>query len=260
MKKYPDVLNASEFAAVVKDKPGLTFTVQPKCDGSNVLKFGDSLYTRNLLPLKQANPKLYSIFTSQYPEILQCKHDFFFELGGRANSPAGYRDSWDSDYDYRVFDAYSLSLSAFKRIVSECKLKAVEILYEGQSLSEAIMTAVRFVNSHQEFEGAVIKAYWHDSMIAVGKVKRNNVKHWVDLAQGKAIEEKGEGVPLDELRAWTHKAFLELSATKDPKSITTNDVWPYVKQEIVKHGYDLHGEKWYREVVRQMLREIKRSS
>lgn len=258
MHTYPNVLDAREFAEVkTQDTP--LYVVQPKYDGSNVLKFGDALYTRNLHPLDRASPKFAEIIRNKFKEILQCKYDFYFEFGGKKYAQAGYRDSWNFDEDYRVFDAYDLTYEGFRRIVSECGLRAVETLYVGPDLKEAIRVAVEFVKSNPNFEGAVIKAY-APKLIAVGKVKRANLDDWVSLMQGRLKEKVSREAPTDEIRAWVHKAFLELSASKDPKTITANDVWQYVQKEIRQHGYDMSptAERRYRAIVKQTLEEVKR--
>jgi len=113
--------------------------VQPKYDGSNILKYGDALYTRNLNPVPQ---QWASAIRSQFPEIMRSKYNFFFEFGGRLNARAGYVQCWSGDWDYRVIDVYEYQYRMLDALKQE-GLRAVETVAEFTDVFSALEFAVR---------------------------------------------------------------------------------------------------------------------
>jgi len=266
MKKYFDVIGPNEVDLLRRVRRIETIVIQPKYDGSNVLKYGNALYTRNLNPVP---PQWEQVIRTQFREIVNSSYDFYFEFGGYNNAPAGYRDSWHGEWDYRVLDAYGYRYHLLEKMRQE-GLKVVETIAEFDDIYKALEFAIRIINTEEmkKFEGVVVKAYGvegsdrklEDGVLFV-KVKHENVSKWANvlskLTRGEYVEEEVERAPNEEIRKELHKILTELKAKGiDIKRIGVNEVWPQLQKELQKHGYRLdEGDK---ERVRQLLRELKR--
>jgi len=265
MKKYFDVIGPNEAYLLTKVKRFDVVVVEPKYDGSNVLKFGDNLYTRNLNPLP---PQWVQIIKTQFPEILRSRYDFYFEFGGTKNSPAGYVGGWRGDWDYVVLDYYE-----YRYPLDELRaegLRVVEVLAELDDVYKALEHAIKIVGTEEmkRFEGVVVKIYgvegddkkFKDRVLFI-KVKHDNVSKWTNsftrLSRGDVKEEGLERAPDEEIRKELHKILTELVAKGvNISSVGLNEVWTPLQKELAKHGYNL--EEGDKARVRQMLREVKR--
>jgi len=266
MKKYFDVMGAEDFFKALRSvKKFGTVVLQPKYDGSNILKFGDTLYTRYLNPVP---PQWANVIRSKFPEILRSKHDFYFEFGGWSNSPAGYKDCWGDEWDYRVFDFYE-----YRYPLDELRqegLRVVETIAEFSDVIKAVETAVRLLNTpeYRRFEGIVVKVYgieWdvkgrRPFSVLFGKVKHDNVSHWMLFLRSEKgeLKEKSMEIPVEEIRQHVHKILVEkfLSKGRDISLIGIDAIWGDLERELAKHGYVLTAI--HKETVRNVLREIKR--
>jgi len=265
MQKYFDVMNANDFFKALKWIKKFDIVVlQPKYDGSNILKFGDSLYTRNLNPVPT---QWYNIIKSKFPEILKSKYNFYFEFGGKLNAPAGYKDCWSDDWDYRVFDFYE-----YRYPLDDLKregLRVVETIGEYTDVVKAIETAVRVLSTpeYRKFEGIVVKVYgvgWQEKnkrpfSVLFGKVKHDNVGSWVAFLENMEGSEKEKTeIPIEEIRHHLHKILVEkfLTKGKDVSLVSLDAVWNDLDKELSKHGYKL--TIVHKETVRTVLKELKR--
>ncbi|NPA70763.1 MAG: hypothetical protein GXO26_08135 [Crenarchaeota archaeon] len=275
MRKYPELLNPKEFVKVIysvlNNESRLdVIYVEPKYDGANILKFGDMLYTRNLNPIPD---NLMKIIRERFPEILKSRYDFYFEFGGLKNSPAGFREGWEGDYDYRVFDIYTLE--PLERYVDDLRrddLKVVEY-WTFNDLRQAIDFAVKKLNElGRKVEGVIVKLYgftgssrypglrraYQRRFIGL-KIKWENRNEWkllLDALEGKKIEEvKRDVLPDHEILNALRTAIMELTSKgRRIETISINNVWRYIEEECRKHNYELPN----REKVRQMLKHVKR--
>jgi len=265
MKKYFDVTNATEFFKALKWVKKFDIVVlQPKYDGSNILKFGDSLYTRNLNP---APTQWYNIIKSKFPEILKSKYNFYFEFGGRSNAPAGYKDCWSDDWDYRVFDFYE-----YRYPLDELKregLKVVETIGEYTDIIKATESAVRLLGTleYRRFEGIVVKVYgieWNVKnrrpfTVLFGKVKHDNVGEWMAFLENATGSEKEKiEIPVEEIRQHVHKILVEkfLSRGRDISLVGVDSIWSDLEKELAKHGYRL--TIVHKTTVKSVLKDVKR--
>jgi len=264
VRKYFDVIGPNETSLLAKVKKFDIVVVQPKYDGSNILKYGDALYTRNLNPVP---PQWESVIRVRFPEVVKSGYNFYFEFGGRLNAPAGYTECWNNDWDYRILDTYDYKYTMLDSLKQE-GLKVVETIAEFTDIFSAIEFAIRELNKWRHCEGLVVKAYGvvgddrklKDGVLFI-KVKHDNYSKWATamsrLAKGEVAEEEPESAPDEEIRKELHKILTEMKARGiDVKRIGINEVWPQLQKELQKHGYQLdEGEK---ERVRQILRELKK--
>jgi len=267
LKKYFDVMGANDFFKSLRAvRKYDVIVIQPKYDGSNILKFNDMLYTRNLNPVPS---QWANVIKSMFPEILRSKYNFYFEFGGKNNAPAGYKDCWQGDWDYRVFDFYEYRYP-LDDLRSE-GLKVVETIGEFTDVIKAVETAVRLLKTPEylRFEGIVVKIYgveWDRKgkrpfNVLIGKVKHDNVNSWtLFLESEKGLEEKKEEfeIPAEEIRQHIHKILVEkfLAKGKDINLVGIDSIWSDLEKELAKHGYKLL--VIHKEAVRNMLREIKK--
>jgi len=254
MRKYPDVLGAKEFFAELNRIKGFDLAVlEYKHDGSNILKFGDDLYTRNLY---RPPEDWVNVIKSKFPVILRSKHNFYFEFGGWANAPAGYRESWRDEWDYVVIDDYD-----FRYPLDHLRaegLKVVDVIAEFNDPYKAVQKAIELLKSAKQYEGIVVKLYGVQGYrynVLFGKVKHDNVDKWVKMFKREEQEETEEAPP-EEVRKEMHKILVEryLSKGLDVSRATLNDIWSALVAELAKHGYTLSN----RELAKQILRELKR--
>jgi len=281
MRKYPELLTPKEFYKVanyyVKGllKPRLV-VVMPKYDGSNILKFGDNFYTRNLGPLPR---QWLDAIRSRFPELVRSRHNFYFELGGYKNCPAGYCGAWEGEWDYRVFDVYELKPPT--EWVDELKaegLKVVEWREYGTDLVKAVQEAITWLGEWgRKVEGMVVKIYGfavegnaardpdikkHIERNFIGlKIKWENKQQWgglLEVLTGRAevrVEEKVTVLPYDEVLTAVHRKIVELlQQGKKLEEISVNDLVPAVEEEAKKHNMAMPSK----EVIRQAMREIKK--
>jgi len=267
VKKYFDLMGAEDFFSTLRSvKRYSTVVLQPKYDGSNVLKFGDSLYTRNL---NRVPVQWLEVIRTKFPEILRSRYDFYFEFGGKVNAPAGFKDCWDDDWDYRVFDFYE-----YRYPLDDLRkegLKVVETIAELSDVIKAVETAVRLLKSpeYRRFEGIVVKVYgveWvargrRPFSVLFGKVKHDNVDKWIAFLESAERPEEERAkleIPAEEIRQHVHKILVEkfLSKGKDIGTIGIDAIWRDLEVELAKHGYTL--TVVHKETVRNVLREVKR--
>jgi len=234
--------------------------VQVKHDGSNILKIGSDYFTRNLNPIP---PNWKSVIDSMFPEIKNSKYDFYFELGGENNAPAGFTKCWRGAWDYRVLDAYPYRYPL--DFLRDEGLKLAEVLREFSDFYAALEYALRELPNWRHCEGLVVKAYGiradvrelRDGVL-FAKVKHDNYKKWFQVLGGAEQEQAAEAPPDEEVRKELHKILSEMIARGiDVSRIGVNEVWKQLEAELGKHGYALAASD--RERVRQLLREVKRA-
>jgi len=269
-RKYIRVLVPRKFFNIIRQrelKPGSidVAVIQIKYDGSNILKIGGQLYTRHLNPV----PKEWRrIITSRFPEILRSKHDFYFEFGGKYNAPAGYRDMWESDWDYRVIEMYDYRYP----FNVEPGLRIVETLYESWDVGtyeDVIDILRRAINELERlggtYEGVVVKFYT-DRKLFAGKVKWENIEEWkYILGNTEVIEDniflvREQSAPAGEIRQHIHKILVEkyLSKGLNIENVGVGDIWSELVEELRSHGYILSrsdGKRVY-EILKQVKKEL----
>lgn len=239
--------------------------IQIKYDGSNILKIGKQLYTRHLNPVPR---EWRRIITSRFPEILRSKHNFYFEFGGKYNAPAGYREMWETDWDYRVIEMYDYRYP----LNVEQGLRIVETLYELWdigSFEDVIDILRKAVNELERlgstYEGVVVKFYTNKKLFA-GKVKWENIEEWRYILDNTEVVEdniffiKEHSAPAREIRQHIHKILVEeyLSKGLDIEKVGVGDIWNELVEELRSHGYELSrsdGKRVY-EILKQVKKEL----
>ena len=92
---------------------------------------------------------------------LSKKYQVFFELGGVRNSPAGFIDAWEGDWDYRVFDlmlgSRFLLPEEVEAICKEYGLKFVG--FRIVSVREVVESWKDLLVRYRGYEGFVLKIF-----------------------------------------------------------------------------------------------------
>jgi len=262
MKKYFDVIGPNEVSLLAKVKKFDIVIVQPKYDGSNVLKYGDTFYTRNLNPIPV---QWEHIVRTHFPEIVKSGYNFYFEFGGRNNSPAGYRMCWSGDWDYRVLDDYEYRYHMLEKFKQE-GLRVVETLAEFSDIHKAFEYALKIVNTEEmkRCEGTVVKIYGVEGGdrglkdgVLFAKVKHDNVGKWMLALKRLSGEEELEEAPAEEIRKEIHKILVEaMTRGQKIEQIGVDHIWRQLVDELAKHGYALTPAD--RDRVKMILKEVKR--
>jgi len=266
IRRYFDIVGPNEFFKTVKFIKKYDIVIlQPKYDGSNILKYNNSLYTRHLNPVP---PQWIDIITTRFPEIIKSKYNFYFEFGGKKLAPAGYTGSWQDDYDYRVFDFYE-----YRYPLDELRndnLRVVETIREFNDIIKALEEAIQLLRKPEflNFEGIVVKMYgveWNRKgrtslNIFYAKVKHSNLEQWtLFLGNQEASNDYSMKIPTEEIRHHIYKLLIEnfVSKGKDINTANVESIWNDLEKELAKHGYKL--TVVHRETVRNILRDVKRT-
>ncbi len=256
MIKYPSVLSLNEFKKLVDKYKVLDLVeevyIQPKYDGSNITCFHRSCLTRNHNPLPNTFVEGFRrALGDKYESLMRLseKYQVFLELGGFANSPAGYSKPWGGEWDYVVFDLYAgrfLKPTRVESIVTSMGLKYVG--HEATNLS-VFDSPQELLGRFADYEGYVVKLYLSEplklysaryGMIAV-KVKHDSAP--VTLAkQKKKGRERVESrsvveLPESEILGAINKAHLTLGSSIANRKKAMPVIFKLVREEAEKHGY-----------------------
>ena len=259
--KYPSLYTVKEFIDLIRKIPELldmNAYVEPKYDGSNITVVDGEFRTRNLNPL----PKNFMEGTrialgNKYSALIELskKCQVFFELGGIKNAPAGYTDSWESNWDYRIFDlilgSNFLHPEKVEELCSRYGLKFVG--YEIIPVRTIVEEWQKHLSRYKSYEGFVVKIFPSQSIlkkipyhrqynVVVAKIKHEYLG--VKVAQVKKkpkekkikVEEEPE-LPLSEVMGAINKAHLQLGEEIFDKKKAMPLIFKLVKEEAEKHKF-----------------------
>jgi len=261
LNKYPNIYTVEEFEAIVRrvsELLELDAYIEPKYDGSNITVVEGTFYTRNLNPLpKNFEEEVRRALGEKYDALvgLGKRFQIFFELGGTKNSPAGFVDAWDGDWDYRVFDlmlgSQFLPPKEVKAVCEEYGLKFVG--FKIVSVREVLESWKDLLLRYQSYEGFVLKIFPPLSVLKkiphhrqynavlvkfkheyVGEVRGVIVKK--REKEGKVVVVRKPPLVKSEIMGAINKAHLELGDAIFDKKKAVPLIFRRVKEEADKHG------------------------
>lgn len=288
MIKYPSMYTPKQFTSILSKVPELldeTAYIQPKYDGSNITCLAQSCLTRNLNPLPpQFREGLKRALGDRYGALmnLSMRYQVFLELGGERNSPAGYSDPWEGEWDYRVFDLYAgqfLRPEKVEKILSEYGLKYVG--FTTAKVEDVVDGWTKMLSQqYKVYEGFVVKVY--PSMDVLKKIPHHSQRNVVIVKfkheytgthtvrrkkkKKKGVEGRGEKLeplPKSEIMAAINRAHLQLGDDIYDKRRAMPLIFKLVREEAEKHGYAVPRAgvvfKYYQEyLMRDRLRREER--
>jgi len=261
LKKYPNIYTVEEFEAIVKiisELLDLDAYIEPKYDGSNVTVVEGAFYTRNLNPLpKNFEESVRRALGEKYCALVKLskKYQVFFELGGAKNSPAGFTDAWNGDWDYRIFDlmlgSQFLLPEKVEKLCKEYGLKFVG--FKVVSVREVLESWKDLLLKYQCYEGFVLKIFPPLSVLKkiphhrqynavlvkfkheyVGEVRGIIVRKKKE--KGKVVAVRKPPLVKSEIMGAINKAHLELGDAIFDKKKAVPLIFRKVKEEAVKHN------------------------
>ena len=169
MIKYPKARKPRELIDFLKGHPEyrtLEAYVEPKYDGSNITIWRGIVLTRNHYLLggakELAEGFLLGLDKEKRDKLLKLSYEYqiFFELGGRANAPAGYVAGWgEKNWDAVLFDVV-VPVGVFlepRKWVGMMNDLGVE--WEVMTLGEIADNWVEILKDYDNMEGFVAKVY-----------------------------------------------------------------------------------------------------
>ena len=272
--KYPSLLTLRELERVLPLIPDDTvFIVEEKWDGSNITVYKGVFYTRNLHEITEKVGGLYRGLQSLPRDHVEAmislsdRYQLFFELGGEKNSPAGYKEPWEGEWDYRVFDIYDhlekrfLEVEEMLRLTRQYRLKTIEHLIKAP-LNYVLENKEKLLREdYKVYEGYVAKTYDQELLRRLEEKyplsMRNKglfgfkVKH-EELARKPDI--------YTEIMGAINKAHADMGdqLLEKPLNEIVEVVKKYVEEEARKHGFQVPGKKKIKHAVKTYLKRYSR--
>ncbi len=254
--------------------------VQPKYDGSNITCHAGACLTRNHSPLPpEFTQGLRKALGEDYKTLMKLsnRYQVFLELGGTKNSPAGYADGWDGEWDYRVFDLFAgtfLQPPRVEEILDDYGLKYVG--HTTMTVAEVADNWKRLLSEdYSHVEGFVLKVFVPKHIAEKLAPKARHAKYGVILVKfkheyagaprpkakkkhEKRVEKpRGEPLPDSEIMGAINKAHLQLGDGIHDRKKAMPLIFKIVKEEAEKHGNTVPPASYLFKKYQEYLEKIK---
>ena len=183
MIKYPKLILPKQHNITKIIPLSASVYIEPKYDGTNITIINAKVFTGKYLNVPQ------EFFMKGLQQALQEKLDIllklskryqiFLELGGFKNSPAGYTKCWQHDWDYVIFDIYSIEQGRFLKPEEVQKIcKQYDLKFVGFRIATykcIVEKWDKMLEQYKDFEGFVVKYFSNDKVVFV-KFKHEYLK------------------------------------------------------------------------------------